>query len=438
MPRAKAFMQKPSNRLPDIAVLEALAKQAIQNGKEQDAIKAWGQILNQDPNHVRTLGALGHYSFRKGDMQSARVAFQRVVDIDGADPQQWVNLALACQGLKDEQGEEGAIKGALTADPGDLLGLILRGNLLERQGKPHQAAAAYGAAATVSPALEQLSPELRPAVMHALSFQDKHNKDCAAFLDAYLEPHYKNHSGERLGRFRDSIDIMVGRKLRYDALPLLHYYPGLPAIEFYEREDFPWLDAFESSTSAIRDEFLNVLNTEQGFTPYITYPDDVPLNQWAELNNSPQWSAFHLIKSGRQVADNAAKCPLTMRLLSTAPQPVQTGRTPAAMFSLLKPKTRIPPHTGSSNVRLVTHLPLIIPESCGFRVGNQTREWVPGKAWVFDDTIQHEAWNDSDKLRVVLIFDIWNPHLTPPERELITAMTAGMEKFAGVAAGFDL
>ncbi len=431
-------MQKTNNRPPDIAVLEAAARQALQNGNEQEAIRAWGQILDQDPNHVRTLSALGHHSFRKGNMQSARVAFQRVVDVSGNDSQQWVNLALACQGLKDEQGEEAAIKGALTVDPSDLLGLILRGNLLERQGKSHLAAAAYGAAATVSPPLDQLNPELRPSVLHAMSFQEKYNKQCAAFIDGYLEPHYKEFAGERLARFRQSIDIMVGRKVRYDAQPLLHYYPGLPAIEFFERDEFPWLDDFEAATDGIRDEFLNVLKTEQGFTPYITYPDDVPLNQWAELNNSPQWSAFHLIKSGRQVADNAAKCPLTMRLLGTAPQPVQTGRTPAAMFSLLKPKTRIPPHTGSSNVRLVTHLPLIIPERCGFRVGNETREWLPGKAWVFDDTIQHEAWNDSDKLRVVLIFDIWHPHLTPPERALISAMTAGMEKFAGSAAGFDL
>jgi aspartyl/asparaginyl beta-hydroxylase (cupin superfamily) len=73
-----------------------------------------------------------------------------------------------------------------------------------------------------------------------------------------------------------------------------------------------------------------------------------------------------------------------------------------------------------------------------FRVGNDSRQWVPGKAWVFDDTIEHEAWNDSDKLRVVLIFDIWHPHLTPPERAMITAMTLGLNAFWGASAGFEL
>ena len=105
------------------------------------------------------------------------------------------------------------------------------------------------------------------------------------------------------------------------------------------------------------------------------------------------------------------------------------------MFSLLKPKTTIPAHVGVTNVRLVTHLALIIPEGCSYRVGNEVRQWVPGKAWVFDDTIEHEARNDSDKLRVVFIFDIWHPHLTPPERALITALTAGMNAFV---AGSDV
>jgi aspartyl/asparaginyl beta-hydroxylase (cupin superfamily) len=127
-----------------------------------------------------------------------------------------------------------------------------------------------------------------------------------------------------------------------------------------------------------------------------------------------------------------------MKALEGAPQPEQPGRTPASMFSLLKPRTRIPPHTGVTNVRLVTHLALIIPEGCGFRVGNETRQWLPGRAWVFDDTIEHEAWNDSEKLRVVLIFDIWHPQLTPPEQAMITALTAGMNAFTGGSTGASL
>lgn len=398
----------------------------------------WGRILDIDPNHTRTLTALGQHAYRKGDTQSALVAFQRVVDTDGKDPQQWINLALACQSQEDEQGEERAIQHALSLDQSDLLALILRANLLERQGKTHKAASAYGAVTAVSPPLERLHPDLRPAVTHALRWKEEYDNDCGTFLDRFLDPYYKEFAGEKLDRFRDSVDIMIGRKKRYDSQSAIYHFPNLAPIEFFDRADFPWLDPIEAATDEIRDEFLQVLQAEDGFEPYITYPQDVPHNQFAELNNSPRWSAFHLYKMGKLVEENAAKCPITMKLLKGVPQPDQPGRTPAAMFSLLKPKTRIPPHTGVTNARLVTHLPLIIPEDCGFRVGNDTRAWVPGRAWVFDDTIAHEAWNNSDKLRVVFIFDIWHPQLTPPERAMITAMTAGVNAFSGEAAGFEL
>jgi aspartyl/asparaginyl beta-hydroxylase (cupin superfamily) len=85
---------------------------------------------------------------------------------------------------------------------------------------------------------------------------------------------------------------------------------------------------------------------------------------------------------------------------------------------------------------VLVHLPLIVPPGCGFRVGNQVREWVPGQALVFDDTIEHEAWNDSDELRVVMIFDIWHPALNESERRLITAMAHAINDFAGMPEGY--
>jgi aspartate beta-hydroxylase len=425
------MMQNSAGGSAQIAALEAAAVRAAQSGRDAEANSLWGQILDIDPSHPRTLTALGQRAFRKGDFQSAHAAFQRLVDADGADPEQWINLALACRQLKDEPAEETAIQRVLVLEPKHLVGLILRANLLERQGKTHQAAHACAAVAQASGPLEHLHPELRPAVAHALTYWDRYSKELGVFLDQHLDSCYRTFAGENLKRFRDSLDIMVGRKRRYESRSELYHYPGLAPIEFFDRADFPWLDAIEAATDEIRDEFLDILKIEEGFTPYITYPPGVPLNQWAELNNSPRWSAFHLYKMGKLVEENAAKCPRTMKALEGAPQPDQPGRTPAAMFSLLKPRTRIPPHTGVTNVRLVTHLALIIPEGCGFRVGNETRQWVPGQAWVFDDTIEHEAWNDSDKLRVVLIFDIWHPHLTPPERALITALTAGVNAFTG-------
>lgn len=431
-------MQEAGKGLQEVGALESQAAREAQAGRMDKAAGLWNRVLELAPGNPRALDGLGQLAFRKGDMQAARSLLQRLVQADGGHPQQWVNLALACQALKDESGEESAIRSALGVDPSDLLALILRANLLERQGKVHEAARAYGAAATVAPSLERLHPDLRPAVTHAMAYKRKHDQDCATFLDRFLDDHYRAQGGEDLRRFRDSVDIMLGRKRRFDSQSAIYHYPRLAPVEFFDRGDFPWLDAVEAATDAIREEFLAVLRREQGFTPYIAYPPDVPHNQWAELNNSPRWSAFHLYRLGERVDANAAQCPGTMAVLAGAPLPEQAGRTPAAMFSLLKPNTRIPAHTGVTNVRLVTHLPLIIPAGCGFRVGNDTRQWVPGKAWVFDDTLEHEAWNDSAELRVVLIFDIWHPHLSPAERAMVTALAAGLNAFVGGPSGYEL
>jgi aspartate beta-hydroxylase len=424
--------------LQQIAALEAKIAQAIQSGQDQDADKMLQQLVTLVPGHVTSLTVLGQRAYKRGDAAASRHWFERVAAVDGCDPQQWVNVALACRGLKDDAAEDAAITRALQVDASDLLALIMRANLLERRGDTHKAAAAYGAAATVAPPFNRLHPELRSSVEYAMQYKIQYDENCGKFLDDYLAEHFAARKSEKLDRFRDSLDIMVGRKHRYESQSMMYHFPRLTPVEFFDRADFPWLDPIEAATDDIREEFLNILKGEQGFTPYITYPNDVPLNQWAELNNSPSWSAFHLYKEGKHVVENVGKAPKTMALLNGVPKPDQPGRTPAAMFSLLKPKTRIPPHTGVSNVRLVTHVPLIVPKDCGFRVGNQTREWVPGKAWVFDDTIEHEAWNESDQLRVVLIFDIWHPSLTLAEREMITAMTVGINAFKGESVGFDL
>ena len=105
------------------------------------------------------------------------------------------------------------------------------------------------------------------------------------------------------------------------------------------------------------------------------------------------------------------------------------GLCPNAMFSVLAPHTQIPPHHGETNARLVVHLPLIVPEGCTYRVGFERRGWTEGEVLIFDDTIEHEARNDGDLPRTVLIFDVWNPLLSLAEREMVKAMTKAAREF---------
>jgi len=221
------------------------------------------------------------------------------------------------------------------------------------------------------------------------------------------------------------LDALMRKRRTYYSQPTWMYFPELPAIEFFDRSLFPWLEALEAASGEIRNELMRVLVADrEGLQPYIDFPDGLPIDQFKELNRSRKWSAYFLWNQSQPLPGHIARCPVTARTLEeVVPRCRVAGRAPTAFFSILDPNTRIPAHTGITNTRCTVHLPLIVPANCGFRVGATTREWVPDQAWVFDDTIEHEAWNLSDTPRAVLIFDIWNPLLTPAERDMIQTAT---------------
>ena len=126
--------------------------------------------------------------------------------------------------------------------------------------------------------------------------------------------------------------------------------------------------------------------------------------------------------------------PRTAALVESLPICRIDGRAPNVFFSILRPGSHIPPHTGVTNVRGVVHLPLIVPDGCEFRVGGETRSWVKGAALAFDDTIEHEAWNRSTQDRAVLIIDVWNPYLSDHERTMIGRLYGAADVQRGHAA----
>ena len=178
--------------------------------------------------------------------------------------------------------------------------------------------------------------------------------------------------------------------------------------------------ALEAQTGAIRAEFLTLIESHGAqLRPYVRQEPGTPKNKWTPLSQSLDWGAIFLWEYG--VANDAVlrSCPKTVAALENLPRADISGRAPSVFFSILKPGSHIPPHTGMTNSRAIIHLPLIVPGDCAFRVGGETRPWREGEAFAFDDTIEHEAWNNSDEMRVVLIFDVWNPHLTLAEQALL-------------------
>jgi hypothetical protein len=292
-------------------------------------------------------------------------------------------------------------------------------------GDPRNAAQAYQAALDSLPMGAAVPPHLKSAFDSA---RTKVDADRASLSEAFEKPLAAirdRHGGQPQPRVDACLDILTGKRRAYHSQPTWMFFPELPAIEFFDRSLFPWLTKLEAASQEIRTELLRVLVADrEGLQPYIDFPDGLPIDQFKELNRSRKWSAYFLWNQSTPVADHIARCPRTSRILEeVVPRCRVGGRAPTAFFSILDPNTRIPAHTGVTNTRCTVHLPLIVPPNCGFRVGATTREWVADQAWVFDDTIEHEAWNLSDTPRAILIFDIWNPFLTPVERDMIKAAT---------------
>ena len=386
--------------------------------------------------HARSLKEAADRAMAGGDPRRARELLVRAVEAEPKELGLWMSLAACERAVGDLLGAVRAVDQALALDPRLFVGLLMRASLLERAGQAKAAAVAYGVALTQTPPAETLNDSVRAALGHGKAVHGRYLDDLQAALRDEARDARALCDPAEARRVDIFLDQIAGRRKIYQQEPVTFHYPGLPAIEFYERDEFPWLEAMEARTDAIRAEFLAAMaEDDPGTVPYIEYPAGVPLDQWAELNHSPRWSALHLHRGGRPVEANAARCPQTFKALAGAPQPNVESRSPASMFSVLQPRTHIPPHTGVANTRLVVHLPLIVPEGCAFRVGGETRVWREGAAWVFDDTINHEAWNDSDQPRTILIFDIWSPRIHPAEREAIARLMAAVDHYNEAPAG---
>ena len=406
------------------------AEQALLQGRRSDALNLIAQLRASAHNQPEVLAACGMLLLRAGNAPEARALIEQAIAINPRNARYLVNLAVALRELKDSDGELRALDQALALDPYLFTANLQKGSLFELRGDTKRAAAAYHAAlSSLRPGME-LPGQLRPLLEHAQQVVRAQFRQLEEWLQSRLEPLRRQFAAEPQDRVDDCLATFLGKKRIFHSQPTMTYFPRLPAISFFERRDFPWVEALEAATAAICDELGALLaEVPQDFTPYVNHAPGSPLGQWGELNNSKRWSALFLYKDGTAFNDNIARCPRTVAALAQAPQVKIPERGPTAFFSRLEPKTRIPPHTGSTNTRLTVHLPLIVPPGCGFRVGAEVREWQPGTALIFDDTIEHEAWNDSDQQRVILIFDIWNPLLSGAERELMTVATAGIAEF---------
>lgn len=405
------------------SALAERAGEAMRAGRQDDAARLWEQVLALSPGHAQALFRLGQHALMRRETERARDLLERAARAAPAEPSIPLNLSFVFRATGDRGAEMAALTAALAIDAYFFPALLAKGLLMERMGEKRQAARVFRDALAIAPPQDQLPTELRDKLNYARGRVEENAAALEKDLNARLSALRERHKYESLDRFDECQQIQLGRKKVYTQQPSMLHFPRLPAIQFYDRNVFPWLANLEAAADTIRDELLVVLREDTAeMRPYVSHPVGAPINQWAELNHSPRWSAFFLWEHGARIDAHCARCPRTADVLDQIPMMDCAGYAPTVLFSILSPHTHIPPHSSVTNARLVTHLPLVAPAGCRFRVGNEIREWEYGRGWIFDDTIEHEAWNDSDDLRVIMMIDVWNPHLSQAERELVTVL----------------
>ncbi|MFN4112353.1 MAG: aspartyl/asparaginyl beta-hydroxylase domain-containing protein [Sphingomonadaceae bacterium] len=337
------------------------------------------------------------------------------------------DLALPAPALSETEAEQ-----RLTADNRDAVAMLAKADHRMLAGDHRAANAYYGQVLRLTEAGIPVSAE---AVRRARAATDwLAQRFRQAILDGLADEGITRSAMHP--RFAKSLAIMFGEQPRepvserYPQLPNMYFYPDLPHLEYADPAGHHWRAGIEAASDAIRQEAVTLLAAGSGFGPYVKRAQDRPQGDVHGLLEDPSWSTLDLTDKGRPVADRTALAPVAWQTISGhAPLCDIPDRAPSVMFSLLRAGSRIPPHTGMINTRLICHLPLIVPGNGALRVGSSTRAWEYGKIILFDDTVEHEAWNNAAQDRLVVIFDVWRPELSLDEREQVRALFRAVDAY---------
>lgn len=300
------------------------------------------------------------------------------------------------------------------------------GRILELQGQIDRATRSYFLAVSKAREkglwldLSRLAPGLAELIAHAMDFVHEHRVDV---LHEILRPLTEQYGASELKRIKQALDIYLEVDSTKPAnslqRPLFLYIPGLREQPFWRSDEFAWAALARELQPQIAAEAQAVLERRESVIPFLQARAGENLDQYLASTASgtgAQWDAHFFFRHGERFEQHLVGSPVTAHLLEHINSVHIAAHAPEICFSILAPHTTILAHTGVTNARLVAHLPLILPGQCALRVAGETREWRDGELLIFDDTFEHEAWNHSDHLRVILLMDTWHPDLSEIEK----------------------
>ncbi len=421
-----------------LEVSRGIARQHAQRGERGAAEKFYLDVLQRQPRDVEALRFVADCLSARGQHAAAIQRLQAAAGVIGDDPAVWVQLGCAQMDAEDFSAAASSFRCGLSLAPRMFVPRLQLGITLEQLGQPHEALKAYFMAIECARMRGRwqddttTAPALREAVKHAVSYV---NQGRRRLFGAALDPLRERYGKDELVRVERSLAIYFGDAPANIAdprqKPKFFYFPDITSQPFYSRKQFPWLEALEASTDIVRDELRAVMSLEQ---PFESFLGEAPPQATAGMLGSssgedPAWDAYFFYRHGQRHDERCARCPQTTALLDALPLVRIRDHAPETLFSVLSPGTHILPHTGVTNTRLVTHLPLIVPPDCALRVGGVEHVWQEGRCVTFDDTWEHEAWNRSTQTRVVLILDCWHPDLSQAERAAVTDLVEAIGDF---------
>ncbi|MEO8809968.1 MAG: aspartyl/asparaginyl beta-hydroxylase domain-containing protein [Rhodanobacter sp.] len=419
------------------ARLTMARKQAL-GGFRSAAEKSFLSVLERDPQDVEALRFVAECQSARGEHAAAVKGLCAVAARAADDPVAWVQLAAAQLAADDPGGAVASFGRGLALAPRMFVPRLQLGITLEKLGQPHEALKAYFMAIESAHGMGRwqddatTAPGLRDAVKHAVGFV---NDGRRALFRGALDPLRERYGRAELVRVERSLAIyfldLPANIPDPRQQPKFLYFPDITSQPYYPRRQFPWLESLEAATDVVREELRAVLSGEPSLESFLgDVPPDAAQRMLASSSQQqPAWDAYFFHRHGLPHEEHRARCARTSAVLDALPLVRIRDHAPEALFSVLSPGTHILPHTGVTNTRLVTHLPLIVPPDCAIRVGGREHVWQEGRCVTFDDTWEHEAWNRSAQLRVVLIVDSWHPDLSEVERAAVTDLVEAIGDF---------
>jgi aspartate beta-hydroxylase len=422
----------------------AQAQALFRAGRIAEALRAYQKVLDADPDHVEALNFMGMGRASAGDPRGALPLLERAARVQPDDPITQNNLGLVHTALGDWRSAANGFAKVLRMAPASFVARLHHGQALERLGRADEALQAYFRALRTAQGqghwrnAETTSPSLRPMVQHAIALV---NAGRRRWLDRVMSPLFARFGKSDLQRIEACVAIYLGERAATYADPRQRptqlYCPGLKAMPYFPKAAFAWAEAFEGNTGAIRQELLHVMEGDVG-RETVFHNAELELQNLRANQGRPGWEGYYFFRHGVRREENCSRCPATTAALDMAPLMHVRGLGPEVMFSVLTAGTHLLPHHGVTNLRIVAHLPLVVPLQCALRVGDDVHAWREGELVFFDDTYLHEAWNRSDQTRVVLILDCWNPFLSEAEKAAANELMAEIGAFDRACASDEV